>query len=132
VSLSRRKNLEKLALKLIRENRKEGILQYDLWRKLDITSGKGSSIVLKLEGKDLIRRNREIAGGRRTYRLFIKTKPFEIDSLLEVPCTFCEDIYKCESGGSISPNTCGKLTRWLLSKEQQSNNELTDHHHTKS
>jgi len=124
--MSRRNELEKQAINLIIEKGEEGILQSDLWRKLDATSRVGSSIALKLEAKNIIRREREFADGRWTYRLFIKKKPLTVDSILDVPCFLCKDIDRCESGGQISPNTCNKLSRWLLPYGKPSKKEMED------
>lgn len=111
---------------MILEKGEEGILQSDLWKKLDATGREGSSIALKLEAKDIIRRERELAGGRWTYRLFINKKPLTLDSILDVPCFLCEDIHRCENGGKISPDKCDKLSQWLLTYGTASKKELED------
>jgi hypothetical protein len=113
--MSKREDLENQAIRWIIEKGEAGILQLDLWKKLDATSREGSRIALKLEAKKIIRRERELAKGRWTYRLFIKKKPVDVGSILDVPCFLCEDSDRCENGGEISPNTCDKLSRWLLS-----------------
>lgn len=119
--MSRQEDLEKQALKLIIDKGAEGILQRDLWELLDASSREGSRISLRLEERNLIRRARELANGRWTYRLFIKKRPhLKMDSLLDVPCTVCGDISKCEIGGEVSPNACAALTQWLLSRSGQS------------
>ena len=77
----------------------------------------------KLEAKNLIRRERELSNGRWTYRIFIKRKFLEIDFLINIPCITCENIYRCEGGGEITPNTCVDLTQWLFSVDEQAQNE---------
>ena len=124
--MSKREDLENRAIRLIFEKGEEGILQLDLWKKLDATSREGSKIALKLEAKNIIKRERELAKGRWTYRLFIKIKPVEVDSILDVPCFLCEDIDRCVNGTEISPSTCDKLSRWLLSYGKPSQKELED------
>jgi hypothetical protein len=121
--MSKRKDLENRAAKMILEKGEEGILQSDLWKKLDATSREGASIASKLEAKDIIRRERELAGGRWTYRLFIKKKPLTVDSILDVPCFLCEDIQRCENGGKISPDKCDKLSQMLLTHGTPSKKE---------
>jgi len=111
--------LENRALKLIIDKGEEGILQCDLWRMLDVNSREGSRTSLRLEAKNLIKRERELSDGRWTYRIFVKRRPLEIDSLLDTPCMFCGDIYRCEMSGEISPNTCAALTQWLSSHSEQ-------------
>jgi hypothetical protein len=113
--LTRRDDLEQRALKLILEKGDEGILQRDMWRKLNATSREGSRISLRLETKNLIRRERELANGRWTNRIFINVRRVELDSILDVPCMACEDIQNCEVGGGISASSCDVLTQWLVS-----------------
>ena len=112
--MPKRDDLEKRALKLILDNSTDGILQWDMWRKLYATSREGSRISLRLETKNLITRKRELANGRWTYRIYINKQSIEIDSILEVPCIICENIQNCEMGGDISASTCDILTQWLL------------------
>ncbi|MCW4039220.1 MAG: Lrp/AsnC family transcriptional regulator [Candidatus Bathyarchaeota archaeon] len=113
--MTRRDDLELRALKLILEKGDEGILQRDMWRKLNATSREGSRISLRLEAKNLIRRERELANGRWTNRIFINVRRVELDSILDVPCMVCEDIQNCEVGGEISASNCDVLTQWLAS-----------------
>ena len=113
--MSRRDDLEEQALKLIIEKGPDGILQSDLWRTLKASSREGSRISLRLETKNLIKRERELSKGRWTYRLFIKKRLIAIDSLLEIPCMTCNTIDRCELEGEVSPATCVPLTKWLFS-----------------
>ena len=113
--LSRRDDLEQRALKLILDKGDEGILQRDMWRELGGTSREGSRIALRLEAKNLIRRERELANGRWTNRIYITMRRVNIDSLIDVPCMICEDIQKCEVGRGLSAAECDMLTQWLMS-----------------
>ncbi len=117
--MSRRDDLEEQALKIIIDKGSEGILQSDLWRTLNASSREGSRISLRLETKNLIKRERELSKGRWTYRLFIKKRRIAIDSLLEIPCMFCDAIDRCELEGELSPATCGPLTKWLFADNDQ-------------
>ena len=112
--MPKRNDLEHRTLQIVMSKGSEGILQSDLWRELGANSRDGSRISLKLEAKNLIRREREMSNGRWTYRLFIKKQPLEIDSVLDVPCVTCVEISKCETGGEVSPVFCEDLSRWLL------------------
>jgi DNA-binding MarR family transcriptional regulator len=114
--LPKRDDLEKRALTLILDKGDEGCLQRDLWRELGATSREGSRISLRLEAKNLIKRERELSNGRWTHRLVITIRRVNIDSLLDVPCMICEDIQKCEVGRGISASSCEMLTQWLLSR----------------
>ena len=113
--MSRRDDLEKRALKLIVDKGDEGLLQRDMWRALGATSREGSRISLRLEAKNMIKRERELSNGRWTNRIFITIRRVNIDSLLDVPCMICEDLLKCEVGTGISASDCEVLTQWLLS-----------------
>jgi hypothetical protein len=115
--LPRRDDLEEQALKLIIEKGTDGILQSEMWRKLKASSREGSRISIRLEAKNLIQRERELSKDRWTYRIFIKRKPIEIDSILAIPCLVCVDNYRCERDGEKSPVTCASLTQWLLSQD---------------
>jgi hypothetical protein len=114
--VSKRDDLETRALKLILDKGEEGMLQRDMWRELGSSSRVGSRISIALEAKNLIRRERELANGRWTNRIYINVRRVEIDSIIDVPCIYCEDIQHCEEGGGISAKTCEMLTHWLLSK----------------
>ena len=57
-SMPRRNELEHKALHVIANNGNDGVLQSELWRKMDATSREGSRIALKLETKGLIRREK--------------------------------------------------------------------------
>ena len=123
--LSRRSGLEQRALKLIMEKGDEGMLQRDMWRALDATSREGSRISLRLEEQQLITRERELANGRWTHRIFINMRAIELDSIIDVPCMMCENIQHCEVGGGITASQCEVLTQWLVSSSQtmeQANN----------
>jgi len=113
--MPKRVEFEHKALKYIANNGDEGVLQSDLWRKLDASSREGSRIAIKLESKGLIRRERELCEGRWTYRLYPKRKPASINSILDCPCLSCSENIQCGAYGAISPNDCESLTEWLIS-----------------
>jgi len=119
MNMSRRNDLEHLALQLITNARSEGILQSELWRKLGASSREGSRIAIKLEKKGLILRERELFSGRWTYRLYPKRRPASIDSVLGCPCLMCPDDSRCAAWSTISPNECEKLTEWILGLVQE-------------
>ena len=124
--LSRRSDLEQRALKLILDKGDEGLLQRDMWRELNATSREGSRIALKLEEQQLITRERELANGRWTHRIFINIRPVQLDSIIDVPCMMCEDIQRCEVGGGISASQCEVLTQWLVSSSRTTE-QANDH-----
>lgn len=109
----RGEDLESKALRLILESGENGILQSELWKKLNVSSREGSRISLKLERRGVIKREKELHNGRWTYRLFPKRKVQSLDSIADCPCTHCPNINKCEVGGEYSPTICADLTNWL-------------------
>jgi hypothetical protein len=126
VKMSKRNDLEQKALQFIMNTGFDGILQSELWRKLRASSREGSRIAIKLEGKRLIRREKELRNGRWTYRLYPKRLPARIDSIADVPCLMCPDNSRCDPSSTISPQDCEKLTEWLLSISKNESTALGD------
>ncbi len=118
--MPRRDDLERRAFDVIVTKGNEGVLQCDLWRDLSANSREGSRISIRLEKRNLIRREKEFYEGRWTYRIFPKKHPVEVGMILDVPCVSCVETSKCESGSGMSPNFCAKLTQWLLSSSEAS------------
>ena len=127
--LSLKKDLEKLALELIKSGKVK--TQAELWKVLGISSRKASDIVKKLEKEGLIRREKVKVGGTVTYKLIYvskevcnvrqeETKINDIE-VLEIPCLTCLDIDRCGIGvhTPLTPETCEKLTHWLSSRAKQ-------------
>ncbi|NIU38863.1 transcriptional regulator [Candidatus Bathyarchaeota archaeon] len=106
--------MEYKALHFIVNIGSQGVLQSNLWRKLGATSREGSRIALKLENKGLIKREKELSGGRWTYRLYPKRLPASMNSITECPCLMCPNDARCGAWGTISPNECERLTEWIL------------------
>ena len=117
--MPRRNELEHKALDVICNNGNDGVLQSELWRKLDATSREGSRIALKLEIKGLILREKELSEGRWTYRLFPKRKPASLNSIIDSPCLMCPNDARCGAWSPISPNECPRLTMWILGVDPQ-------------
>lgn len=126
VKMSKRNDLEQKALQFIMNTGFDGILQSELWRKLRASSREGSRIAIKLEGKRLIRREKELRNGRWTYRLYPKRLPARIDSIADVPCLMCPDNPRCDPSSATSPQNCEKLTEWLLSISKNESRALGD------
>ncbi len=113
--MPKRNDLEQKALHFVMNTGAEGVLQSELWRELGASSREGSRIAIKLEEKGLIRREKELQGGRWTYRLFPKRLPSSIESIADCPCLLCQDNARCDPTTPISPKNCPKLTDWILS-----------------
>ncbi len=100
--------------KLILGKGERGILQSELWKKLNLTSRDGSRIATKLERRRLIMREKVLQNGRWTYRLIPLVVPVDTSSVEGLPCLKCSYESRCEPGGSISPEKCQPLERWVL------------------
>ncbi len=124
--MPKRDDFEYKALNLIVNTGRRGIVQSELWRKLDASSREGSRTAIKLENKGLIHRERELFSGRWTYRLYPKRQPPSLDSIIDVPCLTCQDDPRCGAWGTVSPNECEKLTEWILRLTQGETNPSGD------
>ena len=124
--MPKRNDLEQKALQFIMNTGYEGVLQSELWRKLKASSREGSRIALKLEDKGLIRREKELRDGRWTYRLYPKRLPASIDSIADCPCLMCPDNPRCDPSSATSPQSCEKLTEWLLSVAKAESGTMGD------
>ena len=112
--MPKRNDLEQKALHFVVNTGYQGVLQSELWRELGASSREGSRVAIKLEEKGLIRREKELEGGRWTYRLFPKRMPANIDTIVDCPCLMCQDNARCDPTTAISPKSCEKLTVWII------------------
>ncbi len=106
-------DLEYKVLQIIKAAGEKGILQSQLWKKINATSREGSRISSKLERSDLVNRCRELHNGKWTYRLVAKKSAMSINSIIDLPCAFCPDQEKCGLGSDLSPITCERLLEWI-------------------
>ena len=95
-------------------NGKDGILQSELWKELDLTSRDGSRVAIRLEKKALIRREKMLENGRWTYKLFAVKLPVDTASIERAPCLTCPVEHMCSLDGSYSPTSCNFLEDWLV------------------
>ena len=117
--MPKRNDLEQRALQFVMNTGFQGVLQSELWHSLDASSREGSRIALKLEDKGLIRRDKELRDGRWTYRLFPKRLPASIDTISDCPCLMCPDTPRCDPSSLVSPQSCERLTDWLVTKSRE-------------
>jgi len=105
---------EQDVLRIVMDRGNEGILQSALWREMKADSREGSRAILRLERKGLIERKRELNSGRWTYRVFAKRKYSSIDSIVDVPCSFCDLEARCSQEAVANPAKCERMNQWLL------------------
>jgi len=118
--MPKRNDLEQKALHFVVNTGYKGVLQAELWRELSASSREGSRVAIKLEEKGLIRREKELEGGRWTYRLFPKRMPASIETIVDCPCLMCQDNARCDPTTTISPKNCEKLTGWIVGLDRNS------------
>ncbi|MEM3437298.1 MAG: transcriptional regulator [Nitrososphaerales archaeon] len=105
--------------KLIVERGKEGILQSELWKALNLTSRDGSRLAIRLEKRGIIKREKILSSGRWTYCLIPLRLPVQIKSIETLPCIICSDEGKCSPNGLITPYKCVRLERWVLQEYKE-------------
>jgi hypothetical protein len=113
--LPKKNDLERMALKMVFEAGREGLLQSDMWKGLGVTSREGSRLALKFEEKGAVERKKVLNNGRWTYKLFSMMKLVTLESIKDCPCIVCENLDRCFDGGQVSPLNCEKLTLWMES-----------------
>jgi hypothetical protein len=94
-----------------------GVLQIHLLKKLGVDNRRGAKLISRLEGQGLVRKSRELYGGKWTYRLTSPSvKPAMVSwGDLDCPCFFCNDSGRCGLGNVVSPSSCSFLSGWLKS-----------------
>jgi|TARA_B100002003_G_scaffold174516_1_gene162374 predicted DNA-binding transcriptional regulator len=100
--------------KLVVEHGKEGVLQSELWKKLNLTSRDGSRLAIRLEKRGMIKREKILEGGRWTYELSPLRLPAQIKSIEESPCITCPEELKCSTDSEVSPHICYYLAEWAI------------------
>jgi len=105
---------EQDVLRIVMDRGNEGILQSALWREMKADSREGSRAILRLERKGLIQRKRELNSGRWTYRVFARRKYSSIDSIIDVPCSFCDIEARCAQEGAENPAKCQRINQWII------------------
>ncbi len=125
------KEAEEAAVTHVQLAGNKGILQSDLWRELKLNSREGSRIAVKLEKQGLLRRVKELSGGRWTYRLYSndKNRPikkFSWTNLDNCPCFVCINAKICGAGQTVNPIQCNELDIWIIqqidSKDEDDDN----------
>ena len=110
---SKKRGIERQALKLIIDAGEEGLFQTELWKLLDISNREASRIAKKLEEKDRVIREKVLNNGRWTFKIYSTKNYVTIDSIKDSPCIICPDVDKCYRGGKKDPTTCLELTAWI-------------------
>ena len=109
---------------IVIEHGKEGILQSELWKKLDLTSREGSRLAIKLEKRKIVERIKLLEGGRWTYKLIPVKFPIKTTSIEHIPCITCPDEERCSGDetlpGVVTPFDCLLIENWALKEHRKS------------
>ena len=112
-------DMEKLTTRvcnIVAEHSDNGILQSELWKKLKLSSRDGSRLAIKLERRNIIKREKILENGRWTYKLKIAKMPVSTQSIEAAPCLICPVEQKCSVDGEVSPRTCPLIEQWVLTE----------------
>ncbi|HSD04237.1 MAG TPA: transcriptional regulator [Nitrosopumilaceae archaeon] len=101
---------------IVAERGGEGMLQSELWKKLKLTSRDGSRFALKLEKRNIIKREKVLDNGRWTYKLKISRLPVGTATIEAAPCLICPVESKCSLEGEVSPRTCPLIEQWVITE----------------
>jgi len=104
--------LEEKILVMLQDSKEGSVLQCELWKVLNSGSREVSRSLVKMEKRNLIKRESVQEGGRKTYRITLLRKAPKID-LADVSwcsCLTCHDLSRCGRGQPISPDDCPKLS----------------------
>jgi hypothetical protein len=112
-------DMEKLTTRvcnIVAERGDGGMLQSDLWKKLKLTSRDGSRLALKLERRNIVKREKVLDNGRWTYKLKISKLPVNTKTIEAAPCLICPVEQKCSIDGEVSPRTCPLIEQWVITE----------------
>ena len=99
--------------KLVVDHGSDGVLQSIVWKDLKLSSRDGSRLVIRLERRGMIRREKVLEDGRWTYKLTPLRMPVQIKSIEAVPCITCPYEAKCSLTGVVSPLSCPWISEWV-------------------
>ena len=99
--------------KLVVDHGSDGVLQSIVWKDLKLSSRDGSRLVIRLERRGMIRREKVLEDGRWTYKLTPLRIPVQIKSIEAVPCITCPYEAKCSLTGVVSPLSCPWISEWV-------------------
>jgi len=105
--------------KLVVDHGTDGVLQSIVWKDLKLSSRDGSRLVIRLERRGMIRREKVLEDGRWTYKLTPLRIPVQIKSIEAVPCITCPYEAKCSLTGVVSPLSCPWISEWVTKEYRE-------------
>jgi len=107
--------LEERVIRYLREIH-EPVPQFSLAKELKLNSRLISRILARLEKKGVIKRERAIINGRRTFLVY-PLETFLLRDLPTAPCFYCPYLEYCGRGHEYDPTKCDKLAKWLSGED---------------
>ncbi len=105
--------------KIVVDHGSDGVLQSVVWKDLKLSSRDGSRLVIRLERRGMIRREKVLEEGRWTYKLTPLRMPVQIKSIEAVPCITCPYEAKCSLTGVVSPLSCPWISEWVTKEYRE-------------
>ena len=93
-----------------------GVLQSSLWKEFDLSSRDGSRLVIRLERRGMIKRERILDSGRWTYILTPALMPVKVESIEQMPCLTCPTEDRCCETGIVTPHNCNFIENWTVNQ----------------
>ncbi len=111
---------EDLIHQKIIERGSQGISQQELAKSVGLSTRELSTIVKKLIEKKLVIKKSVKENGKSIVKLFamqVFNEPkivIELKNISDIPCFSCKFLFKCNNGAHVNPNSCSKLSEWIL------------------
>jgi predicted DNA-binding transcriptional regulator len=112
--------------KLVVERGRDGVLQSEIWKELELTSRDGSRLAIRLERRGLIGRVKVLEEGRWTYKLTPLRFPTDMTSIEKAPCIVCQYESKCNVDGEVSPYVCPWIGPWVIEEARVARAQLPE------
>ena len=112
--------------KLVVERGRDGVLQSEIWKELELTSRDGSRLAIRLERRGLIGRVKVLEEGRWTYKLTPLRFPTDMASIERAPCIVCQYEAKCSVDGEVSPYVCPWIGPWVIEEARASKMQVAE------
>ena len=112
--------------KLVVERGRDGVLQSEIWKELELTSRDGSRLAIRLERRGLIGRVKVLEEGRWTYKLTPLRFPTDMASIEKAPCIICQYESKCSVDGEVSPYVCPWIGPWVIEEFRAARTQIPE------
>lgn len=117
--------VERKIIEEIVSSEKKCAYQFELRRKLNLSTKTVSKALRKLESEGVIKREKAYRSGKTTYRITIANQELamrileatvkepELSGFTDIPCLSCPYVDSCFEGGYYEPTSCQWLWSWI-------------------